>query len=190
VTITKKGSRKEVLRPKAPLRQVVSIKKTQVIKPKPVLKSKPKRSVRHPFAQKVVLPVKPRLRLAVIPPETSKPRKIQPDSEPSLTIKSELDKKQPDRWSDCGQIFYTSGQAFGIASNLRTVYLGTQNKVQEFFSHGKMEKGLTRVQEDTLTSIKDTMKQTDNPERANTVAPRKLGLRPLKLKRPERVKVC
>jgi len=33
-------------------------------------------------------------------------------------------------WSDGGQIYYTGGYAWGVLSNLKTVCLGTEEKIQ------------------------------------------------------------
>lgn len=72
------------------------------------------------------------------------------------TVKSEPAKKQSDHWSDCGQIFYTAGKAFGIASNLRTICLGTKSGVQNFMETGKVEEKLSKFQKETLMNIVKT----------------------------------
>jgi hypothetical protein len=62
-------------------------------------------------------------------------------------------KKRSEQWSECGQIFYTSGKAFALASNLRTICLGDMYGVQKFLDQGKMDKGFSRIQRETLKDI-------------------------------------
>jgi len=61
----------------------------------------------------------------------------------------------PDSWSDCGQVFFTGGKAYGICSNLRTVCIGTATGVQTFFEKDKIEDELTPAQIDALIEVKE-----------------------------------
>ena len=83
---------------------------------------------------------------------------VKPPESPAVIrqVGEECFKKQPDRWSDCGQVFFTGGKAYGIASNLRTVYLGTQSAVQRYFESGRLEEDLYPIQKETLFNIRDS----------------------------------
>ncbi len=124
----------------------------------------PKTSLVSPVSKRnqapVILPpklisnVKTELEKPVIPDIKDKvPAYESEPVSPSETI--ERTKKVPDRWSDCGQIFFTGGKAFGISSNLRTVCIGTQSDVDSFFQHGQAESDLNFIQLDTLKKIKE-----------------------------------
>jgi hypothetical protein len=84
--------------------------------------------------------------------------RAQPVTKESSTQSELADraKKAADRWSDCGQIFYTGGKAYGISSNLRTICIGTQSDIDSFFQHGKAESDLNFIQLDALRRIKET----------------------------------
>jgi len=89
-----------------------------------------------------------------IPDDKNKPVTKELESVSRSDIR-EPAKKVPDRWSDCGQIFYTGGKAFGISSNLRTICIGTQSDVDSFFQRGKIDSDLNFIQMDTLKKIKE-----------------------------------
>lgn len=91
-------------------------------------------------------------------------KKEQPETVIQAGGNLESKKRQPDRWSDCGQIFFTAGRAFGISSNLRTVYIGTEPEVQAFIQDGKPGNNLTPIQMDALTRIKEYKKYVESPE--------------------------
>jgi hypothetical protein len=64
-------------------------------------------------------------------------------------------KKQPDRWSECGQIYFTGGKAYGISPGLRTIFVGDQPYVESFLQDGVLARGLTEVQKEALRRIKE-----------------------------------
>jgi hypothetical protein len=146
----KKKIQKEKIQSKALPGKIISVKSAPVIR----LKTAPKRTPGRP------VPL--------------------PDTGEKIAKKIEPPKKQPDHWSDCGQIFYTSGQAFGIAANLRTIYLGNHNEVHEFFVNGKMDASLSPVQKDTLARIKGIIKEIGNRREAPLKTDVRAGPRPVK----------
>jgi hypothetical protein len=75
----------------------------------------------------------------------------------------ETEKKLPDRWSDCGQIFYTGGKAYAITAGLRTICLGARSRVQEYLDNGRMEDDLNPFQKETLVRIKERLKEGLKP---------------------------
>ena len=72
----------------------------------------------------------------------------------------ETGKKQPDRWSDCGQIFFTGGKAYAVTEDLRTVCLGDQSRVTEFFCSGVLDEGLAPLQKETLWRLRKSKKDS------------------------------
>jgi hypothetical protein len=79
--------------------------------------------------------------------------------------KSLVDKRQPDRWSDCGQIFFTAGKAFTVANNLRTVCLGNKSEVELFLENGQLVNDLSSFQRDILFQIKEKKEEYSNNPR-------------------------
>jgi hypothetical protein len=98
--------------------------------------------------------------------------------------KPEQVKSGPDRWSECGQIFYTGGKAFGISSNLRSVCIGTPLDVDSFFQRSKVESDLTFLQRDTLKGIKQIRELDDCRTKGPEKEPiRKVNSRQVKITR-------
>jgi hypothetical protein len=85
---------------------------------------------------------------------TDKLPREQPRENSIIVTAPEKTKRLPDHWSECGQIFFTHGKAFGISPNLRTIYIGQENDIESYLLHGKLNDGLTHLQKDILSSIK------------------------------------
>jgi hypothetical protein len=75
--------------------------------------------------------------------------------------KSVTNRKQSDQWSECGQVFFTGGKAFGIASNLKTICVGDKNAVQGFFENVSLEgRASSRTERNTLSAFAKTVAKT------------------------------
>ena len=67
------------------------------------------------------------------------------------------------RWSECGQIYFLYGKAYGIrpppeamgvTANLDTICLGTEEDVLKFLETGELRNGLPDIPKQTLVKIK------------------------------------
>jgi hypothetical protein len=123
--------------------------------------SKPKKSVQSkPELKSIEKQPEPGISSNKTRPETGK------TAEPILKVMAvEPGKKYSDQWSDCGQIFYTAGKAFGVTCNLRTIYLGSRIEVQNFLDNGMLDDNLNQIQTETLVRIKNDIKKAmENPQ--------------------------
>jgi hypothetical protein len=61
-----------------------------------------------------------------------------------------------DGWSDCGQIFYYSGKAFGVTEmggELKTVYLGEADRIKKTLESKTLPDDATPIQREALLDI-------------------------------------
>lgn len=60
-----------------------------------------------------------------------------------------------DYWSDCGQVFFTGGNGYGLNENLRMVCLGAESDILNFFKTGKLTEDLDPDQRRVLLGIRE-----------------------------------
>jgi len=69
------------------------------------------------------------------------------------------DKKPKDYWSECGQIFFHYGVGYGLTKELRSIPLGSEEGIQEYFETDKLNDQLHPIQKDVLQEILDYRKE-------------------------------
>lgn len=62
-------------------------------------------------------------------------------------------------WSDCGQIFFYSDGAFGLDENLRTVYLGDKDAINQILQSGELNDKLNTIQRQVMVDILEYRKE-------------------------------
>lgn len=74
-------------------------------------------------------------------------------------------------WSDCGQIFYYSGKAFGIAEmgkELKTIYLGKAEEISNALETKVLPENATPIQREALLEILNYREEHKDDRRAAT----------------------
>lgn len=66
-----------------------------------------------------------------------------------------LEKEQRDHWSEDGQVFYTYGKGYGLTDTLKSISLGSENDIEEYFQTGKFTTGQSLLQRQVLKQILD-----------------------------------
>lgn len=140
------------------------LRKEAVKKPRLILKKTPvlKKPARH---QKPV-EVRRRVKIAKVktavsqarPPRSSKPEIIVarvPEKPIVVPAIREPEKRHPDHWSNCGQLFFTAGKAYGLTDHGQTICVGFRTAVLEFLEGGKLERDLNKYQKEVLLKIKE-----------------------------------
>jgi hypothetical protein len=102
------------------------------------------------------------------------PQPVEKRGIAQLTEASGSNTRLPDRWSDCGQIFYTAGKAFGLTSSLRTICLGSRSSVQDFLENGRLDQGLHSAQIDTLLRIREENRRPPGDNQVDCRAEKRL----------------
>ena len=138
------------------------------VKKRPVMTEKPRPVKRKPKPMKLWVKIAlPEVKKKIEPPvklkrEPIKPLaksllpKVEPRVESPKVVKPETEKKHPDFWSNCGQIFFTAGKAYGVTDHLRTICVGTTSAVQDFIRVGRLEEDLNDYQKSVLIKVKET----------------------------------
>jgi hypothetical protein len=78
----------------------------------------------------------------------------QPVLEKPVEVKPVRTRVMPDRWSECGQIYFTAGKAYAVTSNLRTLCIGEEADVHQYLLAGKARDDWSALQKEVLQSIK------------------------------------
>ena len=66
---------------------------------------------------------------------------------------------EKDYWSNCGQIFFTSGFGWGLTNKLDNICLGKEDDIKKFFETGELNNKLHPTQREVLNQILDYRKE-------------------------------
>lgn len=143
---------KKLLRKEAVKKPRLILKKAPVLK-KPVSRQKPvevRRKVKITKAKTAIRQTRPS--------RPSKPENIiarVPEKPIAVPVIREPEKRHPDHWSDCGQLFFTAGKAYGLTDHGHTICVGSRTPVLEFLEGGKLERDLNKYQKEVLLKVKE-----------------------------------
>lgn len=71
---------------------------------------------------------------------------------------SKQQKEPKGRWSDCEQVFFCDGKAYGLTDTLHTICLGGEDDIKKFFETGEVNNKLAPIQQRVLAGILDYRK--------------------------------
>jgi hypothetical protein len=143
---------KKLLRKEAVKKPRLILKKAPVLK-KPVSRQKPvevRRKVKITKAKTAIGQTQPS--------RPSKPENIVarvPEKPIAVPVIREPEKRHPDHWSTCGQLFFTAGKAYGLTDHGQTICVGSRTPVLEFLEGGKLERDLNKYQKEVLLKVKE-----------------------------------
>jgi len=81
-------------------------------------------------------------------------------SKKELELTESKQQKEPKgRWSDCGQVFFCDGKAYGLTDTLHTICLGGEDDIKKFFETGEINNELNSTQIQVLTQIQEYRKE-------------------------------
>ena len=69
------------------------------------------------------------------------------------------DKKSKDYWSECGQVLFHFGVAYGLTEELKNIPLGSEEDIKKYFETGELNDKLKPKQKELLTEILDYRKE-------------------------------
>lgn len=88
-------------------------------------------------------------------------------------------------WSDCGEVFFTGGMAYGLDVNLRIISLDKEDIIAQALKTNTVPKGLNPIQREALEWVINYRKENgfgEQIEQTNLIAPRSpVGSRPLRV---------
>jgi hypothetical protein len=67
-------------------------------------------------------------------------------------------------WSDCGQIYFTGGNAFGLTAELITICLGEEDVIKKVLEDGQLPDNLNSTQRLALSDIMEYRKEKNGED--------------------------